>query len=218
MNNIISQEEKNRIDAICKQYYISKYTINSDGSIDVDDEVYMWQLGLKKLPLIFGKVSGDFHCGNNNLTSLEHCPTEVGGYFYCGWNKLTSLEHCPNKIFGEFNCEGNHLDSLEGGPKEVGGDFLCSENILTSLEYSPNKVGGDFVCKFNRLTSLEHCPVEVGGDLKCMHNYLPKEIMGLDKLELGVFIKYQSYYDVWTPDLNMDGMNELVAEIKDGLM
>jgi hypothetical protein len=25
------------------------------------------------------------------------------------------------------------------------------------------------------------------------------------------------YYDVWTPEFNEDGMNDLIAEIKDGL-
>jgi hypothetical protein len=31
------------------------------------------------------------------------------------------------------------------------------------------------------------------------------------------FVKYQSYYDVWLPMFNIDGFNELVAEINDGL-
>jgi hypothetical protein len=37
MNNIISQEEKNAIDKVCDQYSINNYTINGDGSIDVND-------------------------------------------------------------------------------------------------------------------------------------------------------------------------------------
>jgi hypothetical protein len=32
-----------------------------------------------------------------------------------------------------------------------------------------------------------------------------------------IFLKYQNYYDVWSSGFNIDGMNDLVAEIKDGL-
>jgi hypothetical protein len=29
--------------------------------------------------------------------------------------------------------------------------------------------------------------------------------------------KYQYYFNVWTPEFNLDGFNELVDEIRDGL-
>jgi hypothetical protein len=33
-----------------------------------------------------------------------------------------------------------------------------------------------------------------------------------------IFVKkYQKYYDVWLPSFNIDGFNELIAEIMDGL-
>jgi hypothetical protein len=69
---------------ICKRYLISNYTINPDGSIDVDGDVSIANGRLTKLPLKFNKVSGDFYCSYNELTSLEGCPKEVGYYFYCG--------------------------------------------------------------------------------------------------------------------------------------
>ena len=37
------------IESICKKYNITDYTINSDGSIDVDRDVYLSDQNLKKL-------------------------------------------------------------------------------------------------------------------------------------------------------------------------
>jgi len=48
------------IDSICKQYNIKNYTINSDGSIDVDGNVSL--SNITQLPLKFGKVTGSFNC------------------------------------------------------------------------------------------------------------------------------------------------------------
>ena len=53
------------IDEICKKYRIENYTINSDGSIDVDEDVNLHNLGLEKLPLKFNKVNGFFTCSFN---------------------------------------------------------------------------------------------------------------------------------------------------------
>ena len=65
------------IHKICKKYNINKfgdYTINKDGSIDVDSHVDLGGFGLKRIPLKFNIVSGFFYCDRNNLTSLEGCP------------------------------------------------------------------------------------------------------------------------------------------------
>jgi hypothetical protein len=84
---------------------------------------------MKKLPVKFGKVSGNFSCHGNKLTTLEGCPNYVGDYFFCSGNKLTSLEGCPNYIDGDFYCYKNNLTTLEGCPIYVGGKFYC--DILT---------------------------------------------------------------------------------------
>jgi hypothetical protein len=219
MNNIITQEEKNKIDALCKEYYIENYTINADGSIDVDGDVDIRNHGLKTLPLKFGKVTGEFDCSANILSSLVGCPREVGGDFFCNSNQLTSLIGCPDKVGGDFYCNGNKLTSLEACPT-VGGSFLCYTNELTSLEHSPSEVGGRFYCSNNKLTSLEGCPT-VGGDFNCNDNKFPDtfyySFMDLSHYDQLIFIKYQHYFNVWTPDFNIDGMNELIGEIKDGL-
>ena len=102
------------IHEICKRYLISNYSINLDGSIDVDGNVSIATGRLEKLPLKFNKVSGDFYCSWINLTTLEGCPKEVGDDFYCSYNKLKTLEHSPLIIGGHFYCMNNPLESLEG--------------------------------------------------------------------------------------------------------
>jgi len=125
----------------CEEY-LEKYTINTDNTIDVDGDVYL--LGklykMKKLPVKFGKVSGNIDCSQNKLTTLDGCPSYVGGDFWCDWNKLTILEYCPNY---------------------VGGDFWCFENNLITLEYCPNYVGGNFECD----TTTHHILGNVQGDI-----------------------------------------------------
>ena len=101
------------IDVIFKQYNIKNYTINPDGSIDVDGNVDLFNKYLTKLPIKFNKVTGWFDCSKNKLTSLEGCPNYVGTEFYCSYNELTSLEGCPKEVGGSFYCMLNPL------PKEI---------------------------------------------------------------------------------------------------
>ena len=158
------------IESICIEYYIKNYTVNVDGSVDVNGSVNLSNRHLKLLPLKFGKVTGEFDCVNNKLTSIEGCPKEVGGIFYCYGNELITLEGAPKEVGGSFYCGNNKLITLEGCPKEVGGNFNCAHNKLTSIEGCPREVGGGFYCYNNSLKSLEGCPKEVGGKFKCSYN------------------------------------------------
>ncbi len=99
---------------ICKEYNITNYTINRDGSIDVDGNVDLSYMELTEIPLKFNRVSGNFWINDNNMTSLEGCPKEVGKWFSCSNNNLTSLERSPIELGGSFWCNGNKLTSLEG--------------------------------------------------------------------------------------------------------
>jgi hypothetical protein len=203
MINIITQEEKNRIDQDCKDYHIEKYTINSDGSIDVDENVNIIKRRIELLPLRFNIVNGYFNCSNNGLTSLLGCPTKINGGFYCDYNELTSLEYCPS-VIGENSS------------------FYCNENNLTSLEHCLNKIGGDFNCDDNKLTSLVYYPREVVGNNNIHNNPMPNKfrelLSNLTEYEKKIFLKYQNYYDVWLPEFNEDNMKGLIEEIKDGLL
>jgi hypothetical protein len=159
------------VEKICKKYDIENWTLNPDGTVDVDGDVDLCN-ELSKLPLKFGRVTGYFWCSYNQLTSLEGCPTEIGGDFFCSYNKLTTLEGCPTEIGGGFYCDNNLLTSLEGCPTQISGAFDCSYNKLTSLEGCPTEIGGSFLCHDNQLTSLEGCPTEIGVDFWCHHNQL----------------------------------------------
>ena len=122
-------EDHNSIEKICREYEIENFTIH-DGLVNVDDNVYLHEKGLSKIPVKFGEVFGVFSCNNNFLTSLENCPIKVGGDFYCFNNKLTSLENGPIKVGGDFSCGNNKLTSLEHSPKYVGGCYFCYNNRI----------------------------------------------------------------------------------------
>jgi len=160
-NKMLLFESFNEIEVLCQKYDIRNYTINSDGTIDVDGSVYLSGLRLTKLPLKFREVTGYFSCGENNLTILEGAPKSVGGYFYCSNNKLTTLEGAPQSVDGHFLCYNNSLSTLEGAPQSVGGYFYCVHNKLTTLEGAPQSVGGNFYCENNKLTSLLGAPNSV---------------------------------------------------------
>jgi hypothetical protein len=136
------------ISLICEKYKITNYTINSDGSIDVNGDVDLYYMELTELPLNFNRVTGYFHCSRNNLTSLKGCPRWVGGNFICSYNNLTSLEFSPDYVGGFFWCNSNQLTSLEFSPEYVGNDFFCSDNNLTD-NYCESEICGKFY------TSLE---------------------------------------------------------------
>jgi hypothetical protein len=140
----------------------------TSGDADVDGDFDCSRGNLKDFKGVrFGRVSGNFYCGNNSLTSLEGAPESVGGDFSCHSNSFTSLEGAPESVGGSFSCHSNSLTSLEGAPESVGGTFFCRNNSLTSLEGAPESVGGDFYCDSNSLTSLEGAPESVGGSFYC---------------------------------------------------
>lgn len=129
------------IDAICKKYRIENYTINDDGSIDVDGHVDLKNKEIEELPLKFNKIYGSFTCSGNGLTTLKGSPIFVEKTFACYDNKLTSLEHCPQYI---------------------GGDFLCTDNYITDQKYTPIDINGVFGIGFrleslNILNKMESC-------------------------------------------------------------
>jgi hypothetical protein len=124
------------ISLICKQYGIENYTINDDGSIDVDGNVYLSHENLTELPLVFSKVTGYFDCSRNNLTSLKGGPRWVGGYYNCDDNQLTSLEFSPDYVGTWFDCRYNQLTDNYCGT-EIGGYFhtTLEQDGLTKYNY-----------------------------------------------------------------------------------
>ena len=129
IKEVDAERVKERVDEI-----LSRSTKNADGSIDVDGDVFLSGLNLKRLPLKFNKVNGNFSSSHNQLTSLDGAPKEVGGNFWCINNQLTSLEGAPKEVGKSFTCTNNNLTSLEGAPKEVGTDFWCYSNKVQFTE------------------------------------------------------------------------------------
>ena len=134
--------KRSEIDSICEKYGIKNYTINDDLTIDVDGNVDLFNNELKKLPLKFRNVSGDFYCRNNQLTTLEGSPQKVEGDFYCQYNQLTTLSGSPQKVWGIFYCYNNQLTTLEGSPKTVGSYFYCDNNQLKDVKGFPERFYG----------------------------------------------------------------------------
>ena len=132
---LLENQNPNNIDLeLLKVCSTGNYTINDDGSIDVNDSVYLNKKKLKQIPYKFRNVSVDFYCIRSSLISLEGAPTTVGGSFNCRDNQLKSLEGAPTTVGGSFNCRDNQLKSLEGAPTTVGGSFYCFNNH--NLPYS----------------------------------------------------------------------------------
>lgn len=117
---------------ICDQYEIENYTINPDGSIDVDGSVYISGYRLSKLPLKFNRIRYNFYCGNNLLTTFENFPIEVGLNFNCSYNFITSLKGCPKYIGGDFTMFNNLIDIIDNFPN-VRKNFDLRKNPLKSL-------------------------------------------------------------------------------------
>ena len=136
----LTQEQKDWLDKFTE----GTWRVNpSTGLVDVDGDFNCRGWDLQNLMGVrFGRVSEDFFCSYNQLTSLEGAPQEVGGSFSCVSNNLTSLEGAPQEVGKGFWCTNNKLTSLEGAPQEVGRSLYCSSNQLTSLKGIPF-VNGD---------------------------------------------------------------------------
>jgi hypothetical protein len=125
-------QSESEVAKICDKYGIENWSINSDGLVDVDGSVFLNHKRLTKLPLKFGKVTGDFSCVRNKLTTLKGCPNTVDGYFSCNYNNLTSLEFCPRRVGGEFCCARNNIREFSG-PKYIGDGFFCHTNPIENI-------------------------------------------------------------------------------------
>ena len=205
--------DRSSIDDICKKYNITNYTINEDGSIDVDGDIRICDTDLTKLPLKFGKVSGNFDCCRNKLMSLDGCPSYVERTFNCDRNKLTNLIGCPSYVGGNFYCRENKLTSLEGCPKCVSGWFICTHNKLTSFDGCPRYVGGDFFCNYNNIRSLSGLSVDLMGELypspnlKYIYNILKNHLEYINN-----FYDFNIITDlgIGRQDLNLKRLNKFI--------
>jgi hypothetical protein len=81
----LTKKQRGFLDEVCD----GEWTLNENGEVDVDGTVDMRNMNLTKIPVMFGKVSGEFRCAHNKLTTLKNCPDSIGGDFYLYNNNLT---------------------------------------------------------------------------------------------------------------------------------
>lgn len=134
---------KAALDKWLKSHNVENFTIQPDGTIDVDGDVRFDNMRMPKFPgpVKFGTVSGCFIASSSGLTTLRGCPQHVG----------TSGE------YQDYMIDYNDITTLEGGPSSVGGSFSCTgcEN-LDSLQHLPEKIGGSvFAQNLPKITSLQ---------------------------------------------------------------
>lgn len=122
---MISRKEKEHIESLCDKYFIRNYNINPNGTVDVNGDVCLSGCHLYELPFNFNKVTGDFLCDNNSLTTLKGSPIWVGKDYDCSSNRIRTLEfipeyvgrrilfRCNSSINSEFVSRFNYLESEE---------------------------------------------------------------------------------------------------------
>ena len=167
------------IDKLCELYNISNYTINSDGSIDVNGGVYFNNNTLTELPLKFNKVYGDFCCSDSNLTTLKNSPKYVNGHFDCSYNELTNLNFLPEKIKQSFDCSNNKLTSLKSNQSLVGCIIDCENNDIADLSEFNIKFESYFYCSLNPISvfGINGCSLEEIIDFKIINFIRNNEII-----------------------------------------
>lgn len=200
---------KLQVEYIIKKYHIKigPYKIRDDGLIDVNGNVKICHTNLKRLPLRFGHVYGNFTC-NSKLTTLKGCPTYIAGDFDCSNNLLDNLQFSPKEIGGNFNCQENQIVTLKGSPREVIGRFNCALNKLKSLEFGPEKVGESYYANHNQITSLIGSARYIGRDFHVEANLLHDLTYCPDHIENSF------HFDSWIPSLYMGLKNCIVKYVK----
>jgi hypothetical protein len=134
------------------EYASGRWSMNGEGLVDIKGSFCCDGQGLEDfLGIRFGKVSGDFWCGNNQLRTLEGAPSEVGGVFYCDRNPLISLEGAPEVIkyhfwfkntWFKYNLPSflNEIDQIK--PDEISllltHHFFTPEVIKEQITKNPN--------------------------------------------------------------------------------
>jgi hypothetical protein len=163
-------QSESEVAEICDKYEIENWSINSEGLVDVQGDVFLRDI--KNIPLKFGEVSGYFDCSHRHSRKRRIIRSKIDQPSSSRIT-LSSLDGSPHTVGGGFVCSNAGLKSLKGGPNKVGGDFYCGWNNLTSLEFCPSSVGTNFYCGWNKIrefTGLKY----IGGDFYCTGNPIEK--------------------------------------------
>jgi hypothetical protein len=131
----LTEEQIKFLDEVC----MGSWSLNENGEVDVEGRVWMRGFNLTKIPVKFGRVSREFGCSDNNLTSLENCPTYVGLAFYCSSNKLTDyFKNIKEEDFPHWSVV-NWLYILEEYPFliNIGKKYFNGEYLKYYLDTFP---------------------------------------------------------------------------------
>lgn len=143
------------VEKICRRYRIRNWNLNSDTNlVDVDGNVNLTNKGLNKIPLRFGKITGDFLInGNNGITSLEGSPNYVGGSFDCSCCRISTLVGSPRMVGSDFKIHQNNLTNFIGCPDDIGFNsdlkgIYCMNNQINTFKGIPENLldGIEFNC------------------------------------------------------------------------
>ena len=183
---------KKYIKEVCKKYNIKNYTINSDMTVDVNDDVYIRYSNLKELPIYFNIVDDNFVCDSQNLNSLKGCPRKVYGGFDASYNKLKDLKYFPEYVEGNVFLDYNDISDLTYLPKKTSLNINLSGNEIRT-----------FKNLFNHTFYVENNPIEPLWDLFKDRNY----------------IDYFNELDIISPDersIVFDRLNYFLVDIGKG--
>jgi len=138
----------------------NNWTLNSDGKVDVNNWVIMSNMGLTEIPVKFGRISIQFNCAYNNLTTLKNCPDYVGKRFNCSNNNLTTLDDLPEFIGEIITIYNNPLKDYFKNIKESNfiywGEFQWVE-VLKEYPFLIN-ITKNYVSKKNFIRLIEEYP------------------------------------------------------------
>jgi hypothetical protein len=124
---------KDKIEKMLLEYGVHNFTINDDGTVDVDGDLLLWphtlpfSMGFEEY-FTFGMVNGDFHGQHNGLVTLEGLPNWVSGDYYVNHNHLTSLQHLPKYIGGDLYIHHNDLKEFDLEDTYIGGEIYAWSN------------------------------------------------------------------------------------------
>jgi len=114
--------------------------------------------------LKFGEVTGNFDISDNNLKTLDGCPSLVDGGFNCSSNRLENLKGGPKSVKKSYSCSNNFISDISDIALDSE-SYGLSGNIIENLVKFPEKISGSFLINNNELLKeLEGCPREIGGN------------------------------------------------------
>ena len=201
---------------ICEKYKIKNYTINPDGSIDVDGGVNLYDMNLTELPLKFNMVSGHFIISHNRITSLDGCPREVGGDFYCYNNNLVTLKGGPEFVDGCYRCSENKLESLKYSPLGIERSLFCEGNNIKTLEGFPMIIKGSLNLRNNPISIIDES-IKVGETIYLENTNIDEDIQKMSNLWKRLVFEHGVEYDIYDKDglLNRNRLLKLLKDFKE---